>query len=325
MCRPGRRIAPPPRAPRSQPAPSRLLSLWPVHRITDLAAGADHATSQTPYAGTNPCADLATMVAAHRRHCVGRDLSGSQSRRCVLGKWQPPTYLAQQFKTSESAPHGQAAGVGGSHHGDRRTDGHWRPPQTDEDGDDAWDDVAPDGTTYRFAEGSIARAERPPEPGHPSTRHPDAAPAAAYGDTNAYRWEKAKKTARKESERKALLEADPWAHAVSATEVVCGGCGQTIKLDARSRYYPGLWQKHRDRCDAVRLRRAALEERMQIQNVPGTSSGVSLHYEARAEQKQQETTRLEARGAPSRDMYRSATRERERGSGQGEPPWYPRV
>ncbi|KAJ7197795.1 hypothetical protein GGX14DRAFT_667615 [Mycena pura] len=81
----------------------------------------------------------------------------------------------------------------------------------------------------------------------------------APGDTVAgtRRRQKVKKTARKEAERKALLEADPWALAVSATKVECGGCRQTIKLDARSRYYPGLWEKHRDRCDGVRMKRAA--------------------------------------------------------------------
>ncbi|KAJ7183830.1 hypothetical protein C8R46DRAFT_1067924 [Mycena filopes] len=60
-----------------------------------------------------------------------------------------------------------------------------------------------------------------------------------------------KKSARTEAERRRTLEDDPWTLEVTPHEVVCRGCRRTIKLDRRSRYYPGLWEKHRDRCDHV--------------------------------------------------------------------------
>ncbi|KAJ7779497.1 hypothetical protein DFH07DRAFT_1056013 [Mycena maculata] len=63
---------------------------------------------------------------------------------------------------------------------------------------------------------------------------------------------KPKKTARKEAERKAVLVNDPWTGLVEYYRVVCRGCGNTIMLDARSRFYPGLWEKHRGRCDGVK-------------------------------------------------------------------------
>ncbi|KAK7042554.1 hypothetical protein R3P38DRAFT_2891164 [Favolaschia claudopus] len=69
----------------------------------------------------------------------------------------------------------------------------------------------------------------------------------------------AKKTARSEAERRRLLETDEWAVKVTPHEVVCRGCSRPIRLDRRSRYYPGLWEKHRDRCEQV----AKLQEEVQ--------------------------------------------------------------
>ncbi|KAJ7662618.1 hypothetical protein DFH06DRAFT_1190485 [Mycena polygramma] len=60
-----------------------------------------------------------------------------------------------------------------------------------------------------------------------------------------------KKTSRTEAERRHALESDEWTVSVFPHEVVCRGCRHTIKLDRRSRYYPGLWEKHRDRCEGV--------------------------------------------------------------------------
>ncbi|KAJ7920337.1 hypothetical protein B0H13DRAFT_1867676 [Mycena leptocephala] len=51
-----------------------------------------------------------------------------------------------------------------------------------------------------------------------------------------------KKTARSEAERRLALETDEWTLRVTPHEVVCRGCRRTIKLDRRSRYYPGLWE-----------------------------------------------------------------------------------
>lgn len=74
----------------------------------------------------------------------------------------------------------------------------------------------------------------------------------AKSTSTAHTISKVKKTARKEAERRAVLENDVWTGLVDPNRVVCRGCGNTIKLDARSRYYPGLWEKHRGRCEGVK-------------------------------------------------------------------------
>ncbi|KAJ7433696.1 hypothetical protein B0H11DRAFT_752274 [Mycena galericulata] len=71
----------------------------------------------------------------------------------------------------------------------------------------------------------------------------------------------AKKTARTEAERRAALESDEWTMSVTPHEVVCRGCKRPIKLDRRSRYYPGLWEKHRDRCEHVSKKRRRLDHK----------------------------------------------------------------
>ncbi|KAJ7289757.1 hypothetical protein C8J57DRAFT_1706460 [Mycena rebaudengoi] len=60
-----------------------------------------------------------------------------------------------------------------------------------------------------------------------------------------------KKTAHTEEERKAILENDVYTSSVDVHQVTCRGCGRTIKTDRRSTYYPGLWEKHRERCRGV--------------------------------------------------------------------------
>ncbi|KAJ7841141.1 hypothetical protein B0H13DRAFT_2365872 [Mycena leptocephala] len=71
-----------------------------------------------------------------------------------------------------------------------------------------------------------------------------------------------KKTARSETERRLTLETDKCALRVTPHEVDCRGCRHTIKLDRRSRYYPGLWEKHCNQCKAISKLREA-------ENVPG--------------------------------------------------------
>ncbi|KAJ7197777.1 hypothetical protein GGX14DRAFT_667562 [Mycena pura] len=169
---------------------------------------------------------------------------------------------------------------------DPRTDEGCRSSPIGEGGDTHYDAATNGGTSglvdrrRTSAENQFVPGCSPISAGGHQGAFDAGAVAVAPGDTVARtrQRQKVKKTARKEAERKALLEADPWALAVSATCVVCGGCRQIIKLDARSRYYPGLWEKHRDRCDGVRTRRAA----------------------ALAEtQKKQRTNRLEAEGTSS--------------------------
>ncbi|KAJ7214383.1 hypothetical protein GGX14DRAFT_610743 [Mycena pura] len=209
------------------------------------------------YAGTNPFRALAAMVAAHRRYCVGRD-DVSTPRRCAKAAWQPPASLVQQFQARSSVQSVQREqALEGPDMDCRRqqADEVWLSPQIGmgcSDGDVAADSVTSGVKSRRTCGGSPVESSIATD-WRPTT--------AAHGDPSNYLWHKIKRTARKEAERKALLEADPWVHSVvGATEVVCEGCRQTIKLDARSRYYPGLWEKHRDRCDGVRVKRAALAQ-----------------------------------------------------------------
>lgn len=53
-------------------------------------------------------------------------------------------------------------------------------------------------------------------------------------------------------ERRRRLEADPWTLEVLPKLVKCRGCLRWIKLDQRSMYYGGLWNKHRDHCRCIR-------------------------------------------------------------------------
>ncbi|KAJ7023165.1 hypothetical protein C8F04DRAFT_1135206 [Mycena alexandri] len=62
-----------------------------------------------------------------------------------------------------------------------------------------------------------------------------------------------KKGARTEAQRRAHLEGDAWTTKVAPHYVGCRGCKQIIRLDRRSRYYPGLWEKHRERCNGVKI------------------------------------------------------------------------
>ncbi|RDB24524.1 hypothetical protein Hypma_008330 [Hypsizygus marmoreus] len=48
------------------------------------------------------------------------------------------------------------------------------------------------------------------------------------------------------------IEADEWASEVTPTSVRCRGCKKTIRLDGRSLYYRGLWDKHRSICREIR-------------------------------------------------------------------------
>ncbi|KAJ7223458.1 hypothetical protein GGX14DRAFT_694395 [Mycena pura] len=211
------------------------------------------------YSGTNPFVDLATMVTMHRRYCVGRDV------RCPRTAWQAPASLVQQFTASQSVRWDRGRDCRLSfedRHGNSMAcenpwaDEDWGSSPTHEGCHGASDDVAAD-SGWPCADGPLESECTTVAFG--GQRAAIAAGAAAQGDTGTNRWQR-KKTARKEAERKTLLEADPWTLTVSATQVVCGGCKQTIRLDARSRYYPGLWEKHRDRCDGIRMKRAVLAE-----------------------------------------------------------------
>jgi hypothetical protein len=54
-----------------------------------------------------------------------------------------------------------------------------------------------------------------------------------------------------EAERKQELENDEYCSDVQPTSVICRGCEKDISLDKRSRYYPGLWRKHKQKCPGI--------------------------------------------------------------------------
>jgi hypothetical protein len=59
------------------------------------------------------------------------------------------------------------------------------------------------------------------------------------------------KRRKREGERKEDLENDEYTGDVRPTSVRCRGCDKVICLDKRSRYYPGLWVKHRGKCPGI--------------------------------------------------------------------------
>ncbi|KAJ7702760.1 hypothetical protein B0H17DRAFT_1042945 [Mycena rosella] len=67
-------------------------------------------------------------------------------------------------------------------------------------------------------------------------------------------------TYQSEAQRKAALDADPWALVVEPTQVICRGCRLHVQLNRRSSYEPNLWHKHRDRCQGVKFGSTQLEE-----------------------------------------------------------------
>lgn len=52
-------------------------------------------------------------------------------------------------------------------------------------------------------------------------------------------------------QRKLELEQDEYTENITTNSVVCGGCRKEISLDKRSKYYPGLWLKHRYKCPGI--------------------------------------------------------------------------
>lgn len=60
-----------------------------------------------------------------------------------------------------------------------------------------------------------------------------------------------RKQKKREARRKRKLEDDEYTYSVRPTSVRCHGCKKEIRLDKRSRYYPGLWTKHRRKCRGI--------------------------------------------------------------------------
>jgi hypothetical protein len=60
-----------------------------------------------------------------------------------------------------------------------------------------------------------------------------------------------RKQKKNEARRKRELKDDEYTYSVRPTSVRCHGCKKKIRLDKRSRYYPGLWTKHRRKCRGI--------------------------------------------------------------------------
>ncbi|KAG1720640.1 hypothetical protein EDB19DRAFT_1776006, partial [Suillus lakei] len=55
----------------------------------------------------------------------------------------------------------------------------------------------------------------------------------------------------KEDKRREKLESDQYTENVQPISVRCRGCNKDIRLDRRSRFYSGLWLKHRGKCPGI--------------------------------------------------------------------------
>ncbi|KAJ7479598.1 hypothetical protein FB451DRAFT_162534 [Mycena latifolia] len=224
--------------------------------------------------GSNPFEALEAMVKAHEPHCVGRDFGATH--RCDTG-WQPPPEMVQAWRQPLSAPALPNDDCIGA------TDMDWESPPLSQPSCELHhsesDDEAMDGSdgdreisTHRNAaarrrRNATAAPRRKPKPTKPYT-YPTAPESGR--SSNKPQGEHVKKSCYSESERKMALEADSWTLVVEPTQVVCRGCGKTIKLDQRSRYFPGLWRKHRERCAGVKCGREK-EEKEQMDS-PGAES-----------------------------------------------------
>ncbi|KAJ6556818.1 hypothetical protein DFH09DRAFT_1365514 [Mycena vulgaris] len=238
------------------------------------------------YEGTDPFAALAAMVKAHKPHCVGRDFG--TTHRCDTG-WAPSEEMAKQWERpagdAARSTSKRPAGTTDKETMDYDMENRWEQAEddagmstsegsagtTDMDCDTAGTrqqcraaDVPGDKAIQNGDDKvmqnahSVLPIRRRSDATGRQCRKPKAAPATTakqapkkMASPQTQRTHK-KKSAHTEAQRKAALEADPWTQTVELTKIVCRGCGRTIRLDGRSRYYPGLWLKHRERCTHVR-------------------------------------------------------------------------
>ncbi|KAG2068930.1 hypothetical protein BDR04DRAFT_1206368 [Suillus decipiens] len=88
-------------------------------------------------------------------------------------------------------------------------------------------------------------------------RPPRLAPERLGVDNNNQVIAGSSKRRKKEDQRKQDLDNDEYTEDVQPTSVRCHGCQKVISLDKRSRYYPGLWVKHRGKCPGIRKLKAS--------------------------------------------------------------------
>ncbi|KAJ6499479.1 hypothetical protein DFH09DRAFT_1336486 [Mycena vulgaris] len=201
------------------------------------------------YEGIDPFGGLEALVKAHKPHCVSRILGATG--RCDTG-WQPSREMMEQWQQPNGGAvytyRGQSVGA------TEEDEMNWKASQTNlvyrtPDASDDGDVHASDD------EMSIRSRSDTPEPPCRKQKRPNKRRLPSKVPLGPHEVH-IKKSSHSEAYRKAALENDPWTQSVEPTKVVCAGCEKTIRLDQRSRYYPGLWEKHRDRCDDVEKGRA---------------------------------------------------------------------
>ncbi|KAF7369700.1 hypothetical protein MVEN_00301500 [Mycena venus] len=207
------------------------------------------------YAGTNPFEALAALVAQHAPDCTGRIYGVTHKWDSV---WVPSDQILDRFyePVDDSAMY--------------ENFGHWQSFATDpmddgteSDSQDQYCDSAEEDMDVDLNDIPVESISAPIKRKARATRTRSMqasrtkviATAAATAPPVLALAPRKKKGARTEAQRKALLEADPWIRpgTVAPHHVGCLGCKHTIKLDGRSRYYPGLWEKHRLRCAGVNM------------------------------------------------------------------------
>ncbi|KAG1764134.1 hypothetical protein EDD22DRAFT_755702, partial [Suillus occidentalis] len=97
------------------------------------------------------------------------------------------------------------------------------------------------------------REHTPHPPSEPDDTHDAMSP---IGDSEGTRHDEPfiagfSKQRKSEAQRKRELQDDVYTYSVRPTSVRCRGCHKEISLDKRSRYYPGLWTKHRKKCTRI--------------------------------------------------------------------------
>lgn len=116
----------------------------------------------------------------------------------------------------------------------------------DGDGDHAW---RPHTQSQSQSQGPIRKRPRVSH-SHPNATDDD---DESYGAADASKAaHQRRKNIMYEDARRDLLKADPWALEVEEKRVRCRGCHKWRKLDRRNTFYRGLWEKHRDRCPAIK-------------------------------------------------------------------------
>ncbi|KAJ6505786.1 hypothetical protein C8R47DRAFT_1102420 [Mycena vitilis] len=188
--------------------------------------------------GPRPLDELATHPQQRAASCVAAEVSATQD--CAKD-WWPSQAVIELFLNPPDDP------------ALFRNFGQCAPPLVEicgRCGEDHPESNACEAE-LRALEKLTAKNARAPVKRNAARKKPKPKPRSGLVFTpNATAMNRKKKGARTEAQRRALLLADPWTHEVGPHHVVCGGCSHTISLDKRSRYYPGLWEKHRLRCVA---------------------------------------------------------------------------